>query len=254
MLLVWGVFVASLLGSVHCAAMCGAFACMASPVRRPGQADDPGTAGAPASPWLRLEPFAYHAGRLASYLALGVAAGGLGARIDQVGDLAGWSQLAAVIAGCLMVAWAAGSIAAYLGVKVPVTLAPEWARKAIGAALSFARDRSRMQRAFLIGLATTLLPCGWLYTFVVVAAGTGSPLAGANVMFVFWIGTIPMLTAVTAGALRLFAPAMRRMPIATALIVLVLGLLSIIGKLRMPTTHAHGPMIMQTSGVRVLGR
>jgi len=111
-----------------------------------------------------------------------------------------------------------------------------------------------MQRAYLIGLATTLLPCGWLYTFVVVAAGTGSALAGANVMFVFWVGTIPMLTAVTAGALRLFAPAMRRMPIATALIVLVLGVLSIIGKLRMPTVHAHAPMIMQTSSVHVLGR
>ena len=239
MLLVWGVLVASLLGSVHCAAMCGTFACMASPVRHPGHPDGREAAGGPALPPSWLEQSAYHVGRLISYLILGLIAGTLGARVDRAGELAGLSHLAAVVAGCLMVAWAAGTIASHLGVKVPVTLAPEWARKAIGGALSVARDRSRTPRAFLIGFATTLLPCGWLYTFVVVAAGTGSALLATNVMFVFWLGTLPMLAIVVAGAGRLLGPLARRMPIATAMIVLLLGLLSIAGKLRMPSVHTH---------------
>ena len=151
------------------------------------------------------------------------------------------SHIAAIVSGSLMVAWAAGTIASHAGVKVPVTLAPEWARKAIGGALTIARDRSRTPRAFLIGVATTLLPCGWLYTFVVVAGGTGSAPLGAYVMLVFWVGTLPMLTMVVAGAGHLLGPLARRMPIATAMIVLVLGLLSIAGKLRMPTVHTHEP-------------
>ena len=244
MLLVWSVFVASLLGSVHCAAMCGAFACMTSPLGRGGRnAGHPAASGAsrgPAFPHSRFSTtIAYHLGRLTSYVALGLVAGTLGARLDRAGELLGLTRLAAVLSGILMVAWALGTIAAHLGVRVPVTLAPEWARRAIGAALGIARDRSLTQRAYLIGLATTLLPCGWLYAFVVVAAGTGSALVGANVMFVFWIGTLPMLTAIIAGSAKGFTPLARRMPTVSALIVLALGVLSMIGKLRMPTPGDH---------------
>jgi sulfite exporter TauE/SafE len=252
MVLVWGVFVASLLGSVHCAAMCGAFACMASPLRRNGanappvdHPDPSVSSGGPPS--TRFAQAAYHLGRLTSYVLLGLIAGALGARLDRAGDLVGLSHLAAIVAGSLMIAWALGTIAAHVGVRVPITLAPEWARRAIGGALVAARERSHVQRAYLIGLATTLLPCGWLYTFVVVAAGTGSALIGANVMFVFWIGTVPMLATIVAGSARIFGPLARRMPIVTAMMVLTFGVLSIVGKLRMPTAHAHSTSMIMPS-------
>ena len=51
-----------------------------------------------------------------------------------------------------------------------------------------------------IGLFTTLMPCGWLYTFAIVAAGTGSPLTGMLVMVAFWAGTLPVMTVVVLGA------------------------------------------------------
>lgn len=247
MLLVWGVLVASLLGSLHCAAMCGAFACMASPLstRHPDAAASPSARSAlPRS--RRSSAIAYNIGRLTSYVALGLLAGTFGARIDDAGALAGWSHLAAVIAGALMIAWALGTIAAQVGVRVPITLAPEWARRALGGVLAAARDRSQTQRAFLIGLVTTLLPCGWLYTFVVVAAGTGSALLGAGVMVVFWIGTLPMLATIAGGSARVFGPLARRLPIATALLVFALGVLSIIGKLRMPLAPEHASMHMSS--------
>ncbi|MBE7450024.1 MAG: sulfite exporter TauE/SafE family protein [Kofleriaceae bacterium] len=41
-------------------------------------------------------------------------------------------------------------------------------------------------RAALLGLLSAALPCGWLWAFVVVAAGTGSPVGGALVMTAFW--------------------------------------------------------------------
>ncbi|MDE3128896.1 MAG: sulfite exporter TauE/SafE family protein, partial [Gemmatimonadota bacterium] len=119
-----------------------------------------------------------------------------------------------------------------------------WATRRLGAALLAMRDRPPVARAAVTGLLTTLLPCGWLYTFVVTAGGTGGAVDGAGVMAVFWLGTVPILLAVGLGAQRLLGPVARRLPLASAAMVLVLGLLSISGRLRPPRMMhmaAHAP-------------
>jgi uncharacterized protein len=225
--LVVGVLVASLLGSVHCAAMCGAFTCL---YRRPV------TEGA----WRAHA--AYNGGRLVSYLTLGALAGMLGSRVNELSPVAGIARPAAVLAGLLMMLWAASTIGASLGARVPVTLAPEWARRLLGQGLLAARDLGATTRAGLIGMLTTLLPCGWLYTFVVVAGGTGSALGGASVMLVFWAGTVPTMSLVAAGADRLLGPFQKRLPLVSAVVVLALGFLSLAGKLHSPAMSSHAHM------------
>jgi len=225
--LVVGVLVASLLGSVHCAAMCGAFTCL---YRRPV------TEGA----WRAHA--AYNGGRLVSYLTLGALAGMLGSRVNELSPVAGIARPAAVLAGLLMMLWAASTIGASLGARVPVTLAPEWARRLLGQGLLAARDLGATTRAGLIGMLTTLLPCGWLYTFVVVAGGTGSALGGASVMLVFWAGTVPTMSLVAAGADRLLGPFQKRLPLVSAVVVLALGFLSLAGKLHSPAMSSHAYM------------
>jgi sulfite exporter TauE/SafE len=104
------------------------------------------------------------------------------------------------------------------------------------------RESSANVRAMLIGLITTLLPCGWLYAFAVVAGGTGSAVRGAAVMAAFWVGTVPMLLLFGAGAARLLGPVARRLPLVSAGLVLTLGVLSVAGKLRppaLPSQYAH---------------
>jgi sulfite exporter TauE/SafE len=218
-----GILLASLAGSLHCAAMCGAFVCA--------------YAGRSARPSVGAH-VGYHAGRLASYLVLGAAAGAIGAGVDRVGLLAGVSRAAAIAAGVLMVLWALGEIGRLRGVRVP-ELGTGAARRALGGVLLVLRDRAAWQRATALGLLTTLIPCGWLYAFVATAGATGTATSGAGVMLVFWAGTLPMLALVGAGARRFLAPAARRLPAAAALLVLALGVLSITGRLRPPTSsHA----------------
>ena len=236
MTLVAGVFVASLLGSIHCAAMCGAFVCtyvgshVGSHVGTSvGQRTDIGRTW-----WTHG---AYHAGRLVSYAILGALAGSIGAGVDKMGALAGVSRGAAILGGSLMVLWAASTIAASLGVKTGVA-APAWAARALGAAITRVRDTSPVTRAGSIGLLTTLLPCGWLYVFVATAAGTGRAFAGAQVMAFFWLGTVPVLLAVGLGAQRIFGRFARRLPIASAVFVLVLGVLAIAGRMQAPAPGA----------------
>ncbi|MFI5244595.1 MAG: sulfite exporter TauE/SafE family protein [Gemmatimonadales bacterium] len=232
MTLVAGVLLASLVGSVHCAAMCGGFVCSYA-----------GTRSARAFADLPAH-LAYNGGRLVSYLALGLGAGAVGARNDDQGRLAGVGRGAAVLAGTLMVGWALATIGAALGVRIPATLAPAWLQRWLGSVLLAMRDEPPIARAALTGLLTTLLPCGWLYTFVVTAGGTGSALAGAETMLAFWTGTVPVLLAVGFGAKRLLGPLARRLPLAAATLVLVLGLLSIAGRVHPPAMHTGAAMHM----------
>ncbi len=170
------ILLASLLGSPHCAAMCGGFVCFYS-----GQG---GTS--------RAAHIAYNGGRLVSYLLLGLLAGTIGAGIDVAGRMAGLQRGAAVAAGFVMIAWGGATVATSLGLRLPGSVAPAGFRRLLARALGLLHDRPPAQRALTIGLLTTLLPCGWLYVFVAAAAGTGSPLDGALVMTAFWAGTVPM--------------------------------------------------------------
>jgi sulfite exporter TauE/SafE len=193
-----GVVVASLAGSLHCLAMCGPLA---------------GVHGA------RLA--AVHSlGRLVTYVILGALAGGLGHALDLAGELAAIQRIAIVVAGVVLVAWATVQLGVALG---------WWRTRASGgtafrAGLVAIRRRRPAARAWLAGALVGLLPCGWLWAFVVAAAGTGSPLTGAAVMVAFWIGSLPAMI----GALTVLAPALgwlrARMPIVTALALLALGL------------------------------
>ena len=79
-------------------------------------------------------------------------------------------------------------------------------------------------RAGAIGLLTTLLPCGWLYAFAVVASGTARPLLGGAVMAVFWMGTLPVMVALGTGLQHGLGALGRRLPALTSCAVIAVGL------------------------------
>ena len=236
------VLLASLVGSPHCAGMCGGFVCFYS-------GSNTGTAGsAGGGGWAHA---AYNGGRLVSSVALGTLVGAAGAGLDAAGSLVGLSRLAAIVAGTLMVGWGLSRLAVIGGVRLTLPVGSEPAKRALGSLLARARGRPPVVRAAATGLLTTLLPCGWLYAFVVTAAGTGSAAGGALVMLAFWAGTLPMLVAVGIGAQRLAGPFARRLPVASAVFVVVLGLLSIAGKLR--TEVALPSMLHEASAAATAG-
>lgn len=219
------VFIAALLGSVHCAGMCGGLACFVA-----------GTGGS-----LRTTA-AYNGGRLAAYLALGALGGAAGAGFDRAGALAGWSHPAALIAGTLMIAWGGVTALQAFGVRTRALAMPAVAREALAGSLRALSGRSPTERALALGLLTPLLPCGWLYAFVATAAAAGSPLRGAAVMGVFWAGTVPMMAALGLGLQKAFGPMRARLPAITSIALVVIGLLTVAGRFRpmpAPETAPH---------------
>ena len=210
--------------------MCGPFVCL--------------YAGLGNGPRNRRLHFAYNGGRLLSYLMLGAAAGALGAGADRLGVLVGVSRAAALLAGVLMILWGTSTILTARGVAVPWRRLTRSLRSPLGGVLSRLRGQPPLLRAGATGLLTTLLPCGWLYAFVAVAAGSGNALSGIATMGMFWLGTLPALIALGAFTQRLAGRYGARLPIAMASVVVLLGVLTIAGRvglmpsLALPLAHA----------------
>ena len=213
------VLVASLVGSMHCAGMCGAFVAFAI-----GAADP--AVNIPRSFLLSL----YQLGRLVTYAALGAAAGALGAGIDLGGQMVGVQRTAAVLSGVLMVGFGVVTLLKLSGIKVKGTAVPASLTKLLQWSHSRAMCYSPPVRALATGLLTTLLPCGWLYAFVITAAGTGHALTGAALMATFWLGTLPMLTIVGVGVRKLAAPLAAKLPAITASAIVTVGVYTIVAR------------------------
>jgi uncharacterized protein len=219
---VLGIFMASLAGSPHCAAMCGPFLAFA--------------AGQGASSRWTLTGW-YHAGRLVTYVTLGAVAGALGSGVERIGIQAGVSRLAAIVAGTIMVLWGLDTILAIRGVRSRLH-APAAMQRLLGQVTHKVGGMPAPGRAFVTGASTALLPCGWLYAFVAAAGATASPARAALAMFVFWTGTLPVMAAMGLGLQRAAGPLRRSLPILTAAVVVAIGLLTIAGRMQPSVKHS----------------
>ena len=207
------VFVGSLLGSLHCVGMCGGFAAFYA-----GTSPD-------ATQRRGLAHAAYALGRGAVYTALGAVAGAVGAAVNLAGDTSGLSDVAALVAGSLIIGWGLALLARASGAVRWRT--PRWIEGLMAKVLPRLMKVSPAQRALLLGVSSALLPCGWLYGFAVTAAGTGRPDLGALVMFAFWLGTVPAMLGVGLGVQRLARLVGPRLPLVMPALLVVLGVATI---------------------------
>jgi len=213
---------ASLVGSLHCAGMCGPLALVAvgaGPGSRPGAV-------------LRAQ-VAYNGARGAGYVALGAALGLVGELANVAGTLAGLAPLAAGLAGVTLIVTGVLLVARSLGLS-PLrrggSADPGPIQRALRAVRARALRLPPTTRALSLGATTALLPCGWLYAFFVAAAGTGSALGGALVMGSFWLGTVPVLATLgfgVEGLRRRFGPTLR---FAASLALIAAGSWTLLGR------------------------
>jgi uncharacterized protein len=180
-------FVVGLLGGVHCVGMCGGIVSLLSlgmaPERRASL-----TAALP----LQL---GYNLGRILGYGVAGALAGGLGALLAGSGALLLGQRALYAVAALVMIA-----LGLYLGGWWRGLAAVEraggllWRRlEPIGRRLLPIR---RWWQAVAVGLIWAWLPCGLVYSVLILALGTGSPAAGALLMLAFGLGTLPNLLGI----------------------------------------------------------
>ncbi|MGI9517691.1 MAG: sulfite exporter TauE/SafE family protein [Pirellulaceae bacterium] len=213
-ILLGSVFLASLLGSLHCVGMCGPFALLAGT-----DVEHRRSAMIPTA--------AYSFGRLVTYSIVGVIFGALGLALNAGTSFASWQQTATWVAGGLMIAVGVIALARQLGYSVRLPGFGQRLQKFLNGLFRRAKDQPPVRRAFVIGALSSLMPCGWLYTFAIVAAGTGSPLSGAAVMAVFWAGTVPIMVMLVLGTAKVSQSVQQRLPVAMASLVILVGVFTI---------------------------
>jgi hypothetical protein len=203
--LVLSSFTVGLLGSLHCAGMCGPLAVAV------------GCSGCPArSPAGRLAPFL--GGKLLAYAALGLAAGLLGSAFGARAMGPRALAVLALVSGAAMAVL--GGLALWRRVRPPRAGGPGPVATLLTAAL-----RSRSPAAPLgAGVLAALLPCGLVWAMVARSLAAGTPLAAALSMAAFGLGTSPSLAAagwvgsVASGRIRRFGE------VGAAAVVVLIGL------------------------------
>jgi len=187
-------FAAGLLGGVHCAGMCGGIAASLS---------------ASARGPLITRQVAFNSGRIGSYAVAGAAAGALG-------DLSRYAP-AALTVQITLFALANGlmillglHIAGWSGAVLRLERAGGFVWRRIQPIARRLMPVDSTPRALAAGLAWGWVPCGLVYTMLVMALASGGALEGATVMAAFGAGTLPTLLAAGIAAQRLVA--IRRAP------------------------------------------
>jgi sulfite exporter TauE/SafE len=210
-LLLTTVFIASLVGSLHCVGMCGPFALLAGSSARSRSA-------------AVLPTLAYSFGRLFTYSILGLICGALGLAINQTGSgLHHWQQSATYVAGLLMILIGIIALVRWWGLKVQLPSVAQPLQKTLQYFFQKTLGLQPLPRALVIGMLTSLMPCGWLYTFGITAAGTGSPWWGMVLMLVFWAGTVPIMSALMLGLSGISHRVQTQLPAVMASLVIAMG-------------------------------
>jgi len=217
------------LSSIHCVQMCGPIVLSYSVAANTAQ-------GRRSFLGLHL---AYNAGRALTYSLLGVIAGFAGGAMGWVGQLAGFQNAAAIVAGTAMILTGiamfgfAPGFRNWHGFALPARLL-----RPAGKLIASPRSTSK----FALGLMMGFLPCGLIYAALMKAIGTASPLEGAFTMLAFALGTSLALIVVGLGSSAATVKVARWGTTVSAITVLIMGLV-LIGRGAFAGTMTHHQMM-----------
>ena len=188
-------FLAGLMGSTHCLAMCGGLAgAVGMHARAYGVS--------PARSFVYA--MAAQLGRIGSYASFGALAGASGAILGSMLDLVKLANALRVAAGILLIAIAVRIVTRWnvfaplerLGARIWSRVAPlgrELGRQTAQGGYRSGIQSGNMGRALLFGAVWGWLPCGLVYSMLIFAVATGGALQGAITMAVFGLGTVPAM-------------------------------------------------------------
>jgi hypothetical protein len=213
----------------HCLVMCGGITAAL------GFATAKDAAGRPRRSLL----VAYQLGRIGSYAMAGLLFGALAGGLAATADAEAVSRaLRMLTAGAMLLA----ALVVLGRVRDPGARLIErlWRRLApLGRRLL---PIATPLRALAFGAVWGWMPCGFVYTVLLIATLQANPLSGALTMGAFGLGTLPVMLATSLGLARAGAPGVPRLtrPLVGAML-LVGAVLTLAGPWLAPEQHAlHG--------------
>ncbi len=175
-----------------------------------------------SKPKMIFQTILYHLGRLFSYALIGLIFGLVGKGLY----LAGFQQRLSILVGVLMIVM----------VLIPVHIFNKYnfskpLYKFIGyvkSQLGYYLKRKTNKTFFYIGFFNGFLPCGLVYMAVVGSIAASSSLNGALYMFLFGLGTVPMMSVAVLVGNFLKGSIRNKIQKAIPVFVVIIGLLFIL--------------------------
>lgn len=196
------IFVVGLLTSVHCIAMCGGINLSQS------------VSSAQNNVKIFTSNFNYNFGRIISYTLVGGIVGAIGSVISFNGAFKG---AVAIVAAFFMIIMAINMLGIFpsfrkFNVRMPKKVA------------IFLNNSKKGKSSFYIGLINGLMPCGPLQTMQLYALSKASFIGGAISMFLFSLGTVPLMFTFGVISSKLNKKFAEKMLTVSAIIIFILGL------------------------------
>lgn len=215
-------FVTGLLGSAHCFGMCGGISGLFAV----------NTAVATLKTQVP-RAIAYNLGRVLSYAILGTAVAVVGkTMVDSIPKLAAPVRLASG----LLIILIGLQIAFNWRILAPIESAGAKLWQKIAPTAKGLLPVRSVAQALGLGLAWGLLPCGLVYSILLLAASTADPVGGSLVMLAFGLGTMPAMIATGLSASKL-SQFMSRKRLGAGLLIVLIGVATI----AMPVMKLSGP-------------
>ncbi len=178
------IFVLGLFSSLHCVSMCGPIVLSYSlPLGSRKFSDQ------------IFAHLSYNLGRILTYTLLGAIAGVFGGTVGFIGQLAGFENIAAIVAGAFMF---------FAGILM-LDLLPSRRLQKFNPLLYTARflkplgsriSSNTIASKFSLGIFLGFMPCGLIYAALFKSMATGTIFAGALTMTAFGLGTSASLLAI----------------------------------------------------------
>jgi len=204
-------FIMGLFSSAHCFGMCGGISAAF------------GISTALQSPIQRLSRlFAYNAGRITCYVALGIVFGYFSEFLSE--QFRALMLPLRVLAGVMLIAMACYLAQWWMGITVFERAGQKIWKQVQPFSLKL-KPAQGLHQAYAFGLLWGLLPCGLVYSMLVWVSASGRMTTAALLMFGFGLGTLPAMVATGYGSARLQAVLQNRITRqASAILLLLYGL------------------------------
>ncbi len=225
--MLWTALFIGLAGSFHCIGMCGPIA-LALPVNH----------GSKFS--LIAGRTLYNLGRAFTYAFIGFFAGLVGQSLS----LAGAQQAVSIFSGMLIliIVLMPSRVSSKLSLLKPAYGFTSWLKKKFGLLLT----KKSLNSIFFIGLLNGFLPCGMVYLALAGALATAGILDGATYMFLFGLGTLPVMLAVSLAGNFISIEARSRINRLVPVFMVALAILFILRGMNLGIPYIS-PEIRQTS-------
>ena len=222
MTILFSALIIGLMGSFHCAGMCGPIA-IALPLH------------GNTVPQKIFGGTLYNLGRTLTYGIMGAIFGLLGQGLHLIG----FQQKISVIMGAIMII----SVLFPKLFKNQYSMEKSWF-KAVGKLKKTIAEMFSIrsfQSLFFIGMLNGLLPCGLVYMAIAGAIGMGGVVEGSLYMILFGLGTIPMLLGISLAGNVLSLTVRSKINKLIPVLVVVVGILFVLRGLSLGIPYLSPP-------------